>query len=82
MKIALFVHQNDSDSDAALELVKRKLSPEQFVVRVCPLVLRMDDDYQMPFIANEDNTPFFGLQGVRNYLDNREKYKPVLAEPV
>ena len=75
--ITLFILRDDQASQQAYELVKSRLDKGTFAVRVCPAF--MAEDYTMPYIANEDQTPFFGLQGISHYLDHRQEFMPVLA---
>ena len=76
--ITLFVLPDDAASREAERIVFGQLPKDAVTILVCPQF--MADDYTIPYIANEDLSPFYGLEGIRHYLSHREQRSSVWAE--
>lgn len=76
MKLVLFTLPDHSLSEEALELVRSNMSSDEFRVQVCPRA--MAKEYPIPFLALEDNSPIYGLDGIKYYLSHRQEFAPVL----
>lgn len=77
MKIALFILSEDPKSQQAHELLSKAMSPNDFRVQVCPN--GMARQYPIPFLALEDNSPIYGLEGIKYYLSHREEFRTAIA---
>lgn len=67
--VTLFVLKNDVESDVARQLLTKSLPQGTFRVQVCPTF--MADDYTMPFLASVDKSPYFGLDGIKYFLEKK-----------
>lgn len=67
--VTLFVLKDDAASTTARQLLVDSLPEGSFRVRVCPPF--MAEDYTMPFLANVDKSPYYGLEGIKYFLEKK-----------
>ena len=77
MKIVLFLLPDDQKSLQAHKLLIESMGEHEFQVQECPS--GMAQQYPIPFLTLEDNSPIYGLKGIEYYLSHREEFRPLIA---
>ncbi len=67
--ITLFVIPGDKESQKAVDLVKKFISETDFQVQTCPS--SMATQYAIPFLKDEERSPFYGLDAIQHFLTKR-----------